>query len=163
LIFMVQASFVTVEKGERGVSARQRFKGQGDSAAFVDVHPCLVDIFALLFHLDFQEAGLNGGVADEAPVCGGELPDEFRLGLVGGSEVVEVSLKLGFVLFFRLVGQNDGFGSKAVFYGIERDGAAALFRFWTAGFGSIDAGSFGSGRHIGTWRECSGWSWALRG
>ena len=160
---MVQASLVTVEEGEGRVSARQRLKGQGDSAAIVDIVPSLVDIFAALFHLDFQQAGFNGGVAAEAPVCGGKLPDKILLGLVGGSEVVEVSLELGFVLFFRLVGQNDGFGSKAVFHGIERDGAAALFRFWTVGFGSVNAGSFGSGRHIGTWRECSGWSWAVRG
>jgi hypothetical protein len=48
-------------------------------------------------------------------VYGGELPDEVRLGLVGGSEVVEISLELGFVLFFRLVGKNDGFSGKAMF------------------------------------------------
>ena len=130
---MVQASLVTVEEGEGRVSARQRFKGQGDSAAIVDIVPSLVDIFAALFHLDFQQTGFNGAVAAEAPVCGGKLPDEIRLGFVGGSEVVEVSLELGFVLFFRLVGQNDGFSGKAVFHGIERDGAAALFRFLDRG------------------------------
>lgn len=87
---MVQASFVTVEEGEGRVSARQRSKAMGDSAAIVV--PRLVDIFATLFHLDFQQAGFNVGVADQAPVRGGELPDEIRLGLVGGSEVVEISL-----------------------------------------------------------------------
>ena len=58
----------------------------------------------------------------------------------------EVFAKLGFVFLLGLAGQNDGFGCKSVFYGVERDGAAALFGFWAARFSSIDAGGFGSGR-----------------
>jgi hypothetical protein len=43
-------------------------------------------------------------------VGGGELADEVVFRLVGGSEVAEVRIELGLVLFRRLVGENDGLG-----------------------------------------------------
>jgi len=41
--------------------------------------------------------------------------------------VAEVRIELGLVLFFRLVGENDGFGGKAMFFGIKRDCETARF------------------------------------
>jgi hypothetical protein len=163
LIFVVQASLVTVEQSERGMGAGQGFEGQGQSNTFVDVLPSAVDIFALFLHFGFEETGLDAGITGQAPVGGGELVDEVGFGLVGGSEVVEVVAKFGLIFFLRLVGKDDGFRRKAVFHGIERGGATAVFSLWAARFGSVQAGSFGSGRHMGSWRECSWWSEAASG
>ena len=78
----------------------------------------------------------------------GQLTDEIGFGLVGWGEVVDVFTKLSVIFFVRLAGQNDGFRGKAVFDRVQGDGPAALFGFWTERFRSIDAGGFGSGRHI---------------
>jgi hypothetical protein len=77
---------------------------------------------------------------------GGELADEIGFGFVGGLEMMEVAAELGCVLFGGFSGQNHRFGREAVFYGVERGGVTALIRFWTARFGSVEAGRFGCGR-----------------
>ena len=137
---------VAVEEGERGVGAGKGFEGKGQSAALLESVPVLGDVLALPFHFEIEEAGLNTGVAGQTPVRRGELPDHIGFRLVGGSEVVEVLTELDCIFFLGFVGQNDGLRRKAVFYGVERDGAAALLGFWTVRFSSIDAGGFGSGR-----------------
>jgi hypothetical protein len=73
-----------------------------------------------------------------------ELQDQISFRSVGGSEVLEVIVELGLVLFLGLVGQNDGFGGNAMLDGVERGGAAAFLGFGTARFCSVDAGSLGS-------------------
>ena len=148
MIFVVQARLVTVEQGERRVGAREGVEGQPQTAALSDVFPYLLDIFALLFHFDIEEGSLDAGIAAQAPVGGRELADEVVFRLVGGGEMAEVIVKLGLVLFGGLVGENYGFRGKAMFYGIEQNGQTPSFGFWTARFGSIDTGSFGSGRHV---------------
>jgi hypothetical protein len=143
---VVEAGLVAVEQRERRALLGKRFKGEGQSDAFVDVFPLFVDIFAALFHLDVKQARLDGGVAGQAPMRRGELLDQIGFRSVGGSEVPEVIVELGLVLFLGLVGQNDGFRGQAVLDGVERDGAAAVFGFRTVRFCSVDAGCFGSGK-----------------
>ena len=152
---MVEAGLVAVEQRERGAGDRERFEGEGQSDAFVDVFPLFVDIFAALFHLDVKQTRLDGGVTGQAPLRRGELEDQIGFRFVGGSEVLQVIVELGLVLFLGLVGQNDGFRSNAMLDGVERDGAAAFLGFRPARFCSVDAGSFGSGQvHVCTCRQC---------
>jgi hypothetical protein len=143
---MVQAGLVAVKQGERGAGARERFKGEGQSDAFVDVFPLFVDIFSALFHLDVKQTRLDGGVTGQAPLRRGELQDQISFRFVGGSEMLEVVVELGLVLFLGLVGQNDGFRGQTMLDRVERGGAAAVFGFRTVRFCSVDAGCFGSGK-----------------
>jgi hypothetical protein len=131
LIFVVEASLVAVEQRKRRALFGKRFKGEGQSYAFVDVFPLFVNIFAALFHLDVEETGLDGGISGQAPMRRGELQDQISFRFVGGSEVLEVVVKLGLVLFLGFVGQNDGFRGNAMLDGVERGGTAAVLGFWT--------------------------------
>jgi hypothetical protein len=131
LIFVVEAGLVAVEERERGAGAGERFESEGQSYAFVDVFPLFVNIFAALFYLDVEETRLDGGISGQAPMRRGELQDQISFRSVGGSEMLEVIVELGLVLFLGLVGQNDGFRGQAVLHGVERGGAAAVFSFWT--------------------------------
>ena len=104
MIFVVEAGLVAVEQSERGVGARECLEGECHSAAFVDVFPLFVDIFAALFHLDIKQTHLDGGITGQAPLRRGELQDQIGFRFVGGSEVLEVVVKLGLVFFLGLVG-----------------------------------------------------------
>src|SRR6202023_1130262 len=97
-----------------------------------------------LFHLDVKQTRLNGGVTGQAPLRRGELQDQIGFRFVGGSEVLEVGVKLGLVFFFGLIGQNDGFRGQTMLDRVERGGATAVLGFWTVRFGSVDAGGFSS-------------------
>ena len=141
---MVQPGLVAVKQGERGAGTGERFEGEGQSDAFVDVLPLFVDILAALFHLDVKETRLDGSVTGQAPIRRGELQNQIGFRFVGGSEVLEVGVKLGLVLFLGLVGQNDGFRGQTMLDRVERGGAAAVLGFWTVRFCSVDAGGFGS-------------------
>jgi hypothetical protein len=43
-------------------------EGQSQPAAFIDVFPFVPNIFALLFHFDIEQGGLDAGKAGQAPV-----------------------------------------------------------------------------------------------
>jgi len=143
---VVQAGLVAVKQRERGAGAGERFEGEGQSDAFVDVFPLFVVMLAALFHLDIKQTRLDGGISGQAPLRRGELQDQIGFRLVGGSEVLEVVAELGFVLFLGLVWQNDCFRGNAMLDGVEQGGAAAVLGFRTVRFCSVDAGGFGSGK-----------------
>ena len=143
---MVEAGLVAVEQGERGVRAREFFEGQGHPAALLDSFPVVDEALALPFHFEAEEISFDAGVAGDAPMRRDELADEIGFGLVGGGKMIEILIELGLVFFLGLVGQNDGFRSQSMLDGVERDGAAAVLGFWTARFGSVNAGRFSSGR-----------------
>ena len=129
------------------MGATEALKGEGESLRFADLVPFFAKKIALFFDLEIEQARLDGGVAGQAPIHGGELVDEIGFWLVGGTEVVEVVVELGLVFVFRFVGEHDCLGCQAVFDGVERDGAAAVVGGRTTRFSTVDAGSFGSGRH----------------
>jgi len=142
---MVEAGLVAVKQSERGAGAGERFEGEGQSDAFVDVFPFLVDIFAALFHLQVKQTRLDGGVTGQAPLRRGELQDQIGFRFVGGCEVLEVAVQLSLVFFLRLVGQNDRFRGQTMLDRVERDGTPAVLGFRTVRFCSVDPGCFGSG------------------
>ena len=71
----MEAGFVAVEEGERGVGSGEGFEGESHPTALLEPAPIIGDAIALPFHFDTEEAGLNVGVAGQAPMDGGELPD----------------------------------------------------------------------------------------
>jgi hypothetical protein len=101
---VVEAGLVAVKQRERGAGAGERFEGEGQPDAFVDVFPLFVDMLAALFHLDIKQTRLDGGIAGQAPLRRGELQDQIGFRFVGGSEVLKVVVKLSLVFFFGLVG-----------------------------------------------------------
>ena len=141
---MVEAGLVAVKQGEWGAGAGERFKGEGQSDAFVDVFPFFVDMLSALFHLDIKQTRLDGGITGQAPLRRGELQDQIDFRFVGGSEVLQVGVKVGLVFFFGFIGQNDSFRGQTMLDRVERGGAAAVLGFWTVRFCSVDAGGFGS-------------------
>jgi hypothetical protein len=131
---------VAVQQAEGGVGAGHAIEGYGDAAAVVDVVEVVIDPFLVVFHLVFEEAGFDGGVAAEAPVGGGELADEIELGLAAGVEVGEVVVELGFVFGARFGGEDDGLGGESVGEGVERGGGFAGWGDGAGGFGAVGAG-----------------------
>jgi hypothetical protein len=96
---VVEAGLVAVKQGERGAGTGERFEGEGQSDAFVDVLPLFVDILAALFHLDVKQTRLDGGVTGQAPLRRGELQDQIGFRFVGGGKMTEILVELGCVFF----------------------------------------------------------------
>jgi len=95
---VVQAGLVAVKQRERGAGAGERFEGEGQSDAFVDVFPLFVVMLAALFHLDIKQTRLDGGISGQAPLRRGELQDQIGFRFVGGGEMTEILVELGCVL-----------------------------------------------------------------
>jgi hypothetical protein len=151
LILAVEAGLVAVEERERGIGAGEGFEGERETVDILEVGEDAVDAALVEDDLVFEQGGFDGGVADDAPVGGGELADEVEFGFAFGLEVGEVVVEFGFVLFGGLVREDDGSGGESVLEGIERGGGFAGVGFGAGGFAGVGAG--GAGFAVGGWHR----------
>jgi hypothetical protein len=87
--------------------------------------------------------GLDYGESQEAPLGGDHFVDQVEFGGAMGLELIEVRGEELLEFVRVLGGQDEGFGSEAVFEGVLRRALAAGFGFGAAGFCAVDAGGFG--------------------
>ena len=104
-----------------------------------------LDVAILNGHLQVNEGGFDGNEAGLTPIDGGEVVNEALLDIAKGeersAEAVEVSEPIGFVFD----GEDDVLvGGEAVFYSVRAGLGFAFGGDGTFGFGSVDAGLFGT-------------------
>ncbi|HEY1206678.1 MAG: hypothetical protein ABSH46_09245 [Bryobacteraceae bacterium] len=108
---------------------------------------------------DFDEGGLDGFGADEAPACGDESIDEEDIDQGRGPEVEEVDFAEGAEVVFGFVFEDDLAGGEAVGDGGGGAAGEALGGDGSAGPGAVGARGIDAtlGRHVvrPTWRERS--------
>ena len=97
LIFAVEAGLISIEKCKRRIGAGERVKGECDAIDFLEVFQDSFDVVLVPGHLIFQQGGFDSGVADDAPVRGGELADEIEFGFADRLEVSEIVIEFRFV------------------------------------------------------------------
>ena len=110
------------------------------------------EVCLLKVGLGVKEGGFERDEAGLAPGDGGELVDEGSFGVVGGLvaavEFSDVGGEGGFV--FDVEDDVDD-GGEAVFEGVGAGVGFSGFRYWTFGFGAVDAGLFGVGVFLWHW------------
>ena len=94
----------------------------------------------LVVHFLLEEAGFDGGITGQTPLCGGELMYQVDFGLALGAEMVEVRAEFGLVVGFGLVLEDDGAGGESMGGGVAGGGELAVGGSGAAGFGAVGAG-----------------------
>jgi hypothetical protein len=145
-----EAGLVAAEAGEDAGSVIEGAVGEG----VADVRAAGFELLEVGFaadDFDFEEGGLVGPDAVEAPAGGDELFDEVGFVGIAGLEVEQVHVAEGEEVVLGLVVEEDATGGESMGDAGGVGAGAALGGDGTAGFGAIGAGRIDAslGRHVG--------------